>query len=496
MRHVKFSIQNKLLFSVFFISAAITALFITISLVFDYYQEKEDLESSIYFIERNNLEPISKLLWDYNEGQLMTQVQSLSSLPQVVKVSLKSNDSDFKFEANHPTALSDPSKNIIKSYNLSYGESKEKVGQLQIEYNRNHIFQKLYDKLLFIVVTQVLKSLLITTVLYLTFKALVTQRLLKIFNFVEELNANKFEKIESRKFFPKDSNYQHSFLSDEITLIKKVILKMAYRTRKYNEIARTQIKSAMDEVEQQKAMAVQANKLAAIGELAASVAHEINNPLSVIQSRAELMKKMRSDVSENQRFNFDKNTEALEKMTIRINKIVKSLLGFSRSGAGEDFSIVRIQEIMSDMQMLSFEKARKKNIQIEIDCPDIELQCRPIQLSQVLTNLINNSIDAIEHTENPWIKIKCYLSDSSSISYFNLVVSDSGHGIDKEVQKKLMQPFFTTKARGKGVGIGLNISKNIIREHGGQLALDDQSINTTFHLRFPQYQPLQMKVTG
>ncbi len=88
------------------------------------------------------------------------------------------------------------------------------------------------------------------------------------------------------------------------------------------------------------------------------------------------------------------------------------------------------------------------------------------------------------------------MSDSSSISYFNLVVSDSGHGIDKDVQKKLMQPFFTTKPRGKGVGIGLNISKNIIREHGGQLELDTSCSNTTFHIRFPQYQAAVLKVTG
>ena len=494
MQHVKFSIQNKLILAVFAISTAVTALFIATTFVFDFYQESEDLNSNIYFIEKNNLEPISKLLWDYNQSQLQTQIESLSALPQVVSVSLESSDGENKIKKNNPNLTSNYEKNIIKKYNLTYGSTEEIVGSLTIEYDRQHIFKKLYDKALFTILAQTIKSIIISILLFLAFRYLVTSRILLISSFLQDINDSKFEQIDPKKLFKKNKKYFVFSSNDEITNMKKILLKMAYRTKKYNQEFKAEIVDAKLEAENQKAIAVQSNKLAAIGELASSVAHEINNPLSVIQTRVELIKKYSDLQNQNNSDEINKHVLAIEKMNLRISKIVKSLLIFSRDGSGEIFSSIDLRDLFEDLQLLVFEKARKKNIDVRVDCPSLILECKPTKVSQILTNLVSNAIDAIEFSENPWIAVSVKIEKINESEFVCIEVKDSGCGISQDIQKKLMTPFFTTKPKGKGVGIGLNISKKMAEEQGGHLTLNTSSENTCFILSLPLKQKSQISI--
>ena len=114
--------------------------------------------------------------------------------------------------------------------------------------------------------------------------------------------------------------------------------------------------------------------------------------------------------------------------------------------------------------------------------PESEIICAATPISQILINLVHNSLDAIQTIPEKWIEISVHKVNENELEF---CVTDSGLGIPADIQKNLMQSFFTTKERGKGTGLGLSISKSIAQTHGGDLYYDSGSLHTKFVLRLP-----------
>jgi C4-dicarboxylate-specific signal transduction histidine kinase len=128
------------------------------------------------------------------------------------------------------------------------------------------------------------------------------------------------------------------------------------------------------------------------------------------------------------------------------------------------------------------EKLTLHQIEINIDVPnDIKVRSLNSHLLQILLNLINNSVDAIDQTPNPWIKIETKLTKDSAL----LTVTDSGKGIPLGIQEKMMRPFFTTKSPGKGTGLGLGISQRLAESMNAKLYYDPSSTQTRFVIELP-----------
>ena len=239
-------------------------------------------------------------------------------------------------------------------------------------------------------------------------------------------------------------------------------------------------------IEQQRAKLVTTTKMAALGEMAGGIAHEINTPLSIITIAVETMNEMvNAD-------NFDKQAllefiEMINDTAVRIDKIVKSLRSFSRDGGSEPMSSVPVQQIFTETLALCRERFHQNGIKViePQNIGDVLLNCRSVEVSQVLLNLLSNSCDAIQNLSDRWIKIDCINA------VIEIAVTDSGPGISQVVREKMMQPFFTTKEIGKGTGVGLSISKGIMESHGGKLFYDEQSANTRFVMQFPIALPTQ-----
>ena len=113
------------------------------------------------------------------------------------------------------------------------------------------------------------------------------------------------------------------------------------------------------------------------------------------------------------------------------------------------------------------------------------ISCDPLAIEQVLINLLNNAIDAVESLPEKWVELQCFNQKNEVI----LRIIDSGSGIPKEVADKLFDPFFTTKPAGIGPGLGLSISIGIIKDHGGTLTLVSEHPHTCFELRLPAPTP-------
>jgi signal transduction histidine kinase len=234
--------------------------------------------------------------------------------------------------------------------------------------------------------------------------------------------------------------------------------------------------SSQEQFENQRQQAIQASKLSSLGEMAGGIAHEINNPLTIISALATRTKKNLVDPS----IPVEKSFDSLDKIILtvdRIAKIIRGLRSFSRDSNGDAFTYKKISEIVEMTLDLCQERLKGNGVKLNIECMvDAEIECREIQIVQVLVNLLNNSLDAIADEQDKWIEIK--IRDLRN--RVRITVIDSGHGINPLILEKIMIPFFTTKEVGKGTGLGLSISKGIIDAHNGKFYYRLHKGNTSF----------------
>lgn len=230
-----------------------------------------------------------------------------------------------------------------------------------------------------------------------------------------------------------------------------------------------------------KAKLTQSAKMAALGEMAGGVAHEMNNPLTILSLTLDRAKQsLRKNDLENLFNMIDKSRSTVDRMS----KIVRGLLTFSREDSGTEFKEVCAQKIVQETLILCSERMKKHDIKLIVSMPEEEVFFvgNSVQISQVLLNLLNNSHDAIENLNDRWIKLEV----RNLKKFVEFSVTDSGLGIDKETKDKMFQPFFTTKEVGKGTGLGLSIARGIIENHQGTLKIDSASINTRIYFCIPK----------
>jgi signal transduction histidine kinase len=243
----------------------------------------------------------------------------------------------------------------------------------------------------------------------------------------------------------------------------------------------TEVRLAERTIQEQQARMVMSAKFSALGEMAGSIAHEINNPLAIINGKASLLK--HSIAAGN--LDSAKVVTELEKIEFtveRISKIIRGLKLFSRDSEKDPMTAVKISEVLSDTLELCHERMKNRGIELRISmASSIEVACRPPQISQILMNLFSNSFDAVEALATRWIEVKVERVGKR----VHISVSDSGPLISAAVQAKMMQPFYTTKDVGKGTGLGLSISKSIAEQHGGTLTLNSAVPHTCFVLDLP-----------
>ncbi len=223
-----------------------------------------------------------------------------------------------------------------------------------------------------------------------------------------------------------------------------------------------------------------AARLTAVGEIAANLAHEIKNPLAQILT--EVMDLMECDPSTSSD-TIKKKAGVIEKTTQRIGRIVNSLYRLSRKNQLYDKELVLLNEIWEEVFPLYTTNTKYEKITFRIDPPaeDLLIECDPTGLSQVLINLINNAFDIIKDSDDPFIEVKSILLEDQ----LEIRVIDSGTGMDEATVQKIMTPYYTTKARGEGLGLGLAICKRIVEDHQGSLTIDTSLKNTCFVISLP-----------
>lgn len=225
------------------------------------------------------------------------------------------------------------------------------------------------------------------------------------------------------------------------------------------------------------------NKLASLGRMASGIVHEINNPVAIIKGydmAYEIMRK-RGQFDQDK---IDDMMKKIQQMADRISNIIKGLKIIAHKDTYEFNQLVPIKNIIDESIELSKPKIETTNVIVESDSIHLnyEIWCDPIQISQIIINLISNSIDAISEYPNPWI----YISVKTNDKFYEIRVMDCGKGIPPHIVTQIFDPFYTSKKVGKGTGLGLSISQKIAEAHKGELYVDTNAPNTTFVLRLIQ----------
>jgi C4-dicarboxylate-specific signal transduction histidine kinase len=238
------------------------------------------------------------------------------------------------------------------------------------------------------------------------------------------------------------------------------------------------IEERTSELESQIVKNINASRLVAVGEIASDIALEINNPLMVINGQVLKIKRQLTHVDREYRESIELPLEKISLMSERIVKIINGLKLISRDGHADVMIEFSLPKMVDEIKILTEMKIKSQDIKFTISMAENVgiIHGREVQISQVLVNLINNAVDAVSSLDNKWITLE--VSDLDDVIKF--AVSDCGNGISTELQKKIMNPFFTTKEVGKGTGLGLSISKGIVKEHGGDFYYNDKVINTQF----------------
>ncbi|MDQ0456430.1 sensor histidine kinase [Rhizobium paknamense] len=226
---------------------------------------------------------------------------------------------------------------------------------------------------------------------------------------------------------------------------------------------------------------VQANRLAILGQVAAGVAHEINQPLATIRAYAEnaqvfLQRQQTAPVSE--------NLGAIARLTERIGTITDELKAFARKGRTAPEPVLLREVIEGAVVLLRSRFAgRLEALVIHQPPADLAVRGNRIRLEQVLINLFQNALEALENRSDARVEVSAAVSGSEVV----ISVRDNGPGIAEEIRPHLFAPFNTSK--DKGLGLGLVISKDIIGDYGGRLEVESDTLGTCFTIHLPKAEP-------
>jgi polar amino acid transport system substrate-binding protein len=216
---------------------------------------------------------------------------------------------------------------------------------------------------------------------------------------------------------------------------------------------------------------VQSNKMAAIGQLAAGMAHEIRNPLGIIRNSTYLLKK---DIEMSIQ---QKALSSINKAVKRASDTIENLLKFSRLSSNE-YKTIQAKEFLEDIKILCQQALGESAIELIVECdPDLQVRTNPSALRHIIINIVNNGISAIGNQGE--VRITCFLEENK----LKFSIKDNGCGMDEETRNKIFDPFFTTKDVGEGTGLGLYIVYSEIQKMNGEIYVESEpKKGTTIYL--------------
>ncbi|MBI1910519.1 MAG: hypothetical protein HYS21_00795 [Deltaproteobacteria bacterium] len=300
----------------------------------------------------------------------------------------------------------------------------------------------------------------------------------------------------SKEHYEGERQYYHTgndVLIEELKATKKELAKRVkyledfregvFRMLKDLDQGEMELEAAYNKLKETQNQLIQSSKLTVLGELSAGLAHELNQPLTVIMG-----------LSQNILRQTDKKSAQYEKLkliadaSVKMEQVIKHLRIFSRNDCIA-FKPVDLKGIIKDSIMILRELLTSRSIELKMKLNPVPVILgSATRLEQVIINLVANAKDAMP--SGGTLTISTSSSKTGGISFAKMSIRDTGTGIPAEIKDRIFDPFFTTKEPGKGTGLGLSISYGIIREHSGDITVESDSSGTVFHIILPAREDL------
>lgn len=273
--------------------------------------------------------------------------------------------------------------------------------------------------------------------------------------------------------------------SNALCVLAHQVMTQLELTRSHSHLSQQffELKRATETIYEQQALLTHRSQLAELGEVAAGIGHEINNPLAIVAGNANVLIQKLKNEGKISTEHLQKGLEKIVTASFRITGIIKTLKSLSRDGSNDPITSVDLKQAFKDVRSLLHKKLALSRVSISwpSNTSSFALGREP-HILQILTNLMGNASDAVSSLDEKWIRIEVKtFNDQIRIS-----VIDSGKGLPDKIAQKIMNPFFTTKAPGEGTGLGLSISLKLAQAQGGKLYLDQSHKNTCFVLELPK----------
>ncbi len=292
-----------------------------------------------------------------------------------------------------------------------------------------------------------------------------------------------------------------------------VLASILYYNNRQKQAANKVLEQSLTKLKATQAQLIQSEKMASLGELTTGIAHEIQNPLNFVNNfseiNAELMSELVDEVDKGNTAevksiaaDIKQNLDKINHHGKRADAIVKGMLEHSRKSEGKK-EPTDLNALSDEFLRLSYhglrakEKSFKADFHTDFDSNLPKAEVIPQDIGRVLLNLINNAFYAVneksksEHTPStyqPTVKVSTaqFPPHEGEVAYIELIVSDNGPGIPDSIKDKIFQPFFTTKPTGQGTGLGLSLSYDIVKAHGGELRVESkEGEGTLFSIQLP-----------
>lgn len=470
------SLSVKLLIATWAISSFATLILTAAQLTLEYQKDFDKLQNNFLIIKNSYLDSMAEHLWSYDTRLLEIQLDGLSRLQGVSYLKLTADN-----KVIYESGKSDPSEDSYKSFEIHHKNTNELLGVLDVEIETKNLRERYFREAIWIFIRQAAKTLVVVFCLYFIFNRILVVHIQHIAEYLKNgFRENKNLSLNRPSHVEKD---ELDVLADSINQFRIELLEANKKLEQLNQELegkvqeRTQeltnknqsLEKAMTQIKRMQATLVAQERLASLGSLTASVAHEIRNPLNFVLNFSELL--IDSEDSEE----IHEVSRVILKHSQRIDQIVRSMQILS--GYESDLlETVDINELVrkSYQQTISSRSLGSSYVPPKVTyrlADNVNASVYSNSLQRALGNIIDNSIHALEKKVLSERDFHPELILSTALRGENVEISirDNGVGISALLGEKIFDPFLTTKAPGEGSGLGLTVAFNIAQKHGGTL---------------------------
>lgn len=463
----QYPLLNQMTTYIFILGLIMAVSLSCFKLYLNYGQGIKNLKSHLSNIEKTQVRVLAKNIWAFNEETIVIQLNSILQHPDIIYLELNTNDNQY-------TAGIAPQQqtNILKkSFPLFFNFKGEnnKIADLSILATTDSLKHQLLSQVPGIIAVECGKMIIVCVFILIIFHYLFNRHLRTIAHYTRTMDFNH---LDTPLVLQKTSSK-----NDELDRIVSAINTM-----------RKRLQTGLAEKEKLEEDLRHSQKMEAIGTLAGGIAHDFNNILTAIFGFTELasfhlddQEKLQDDLGE------------VRHGANRAKKLVQQILTFSRKSAPAMQPLHLSLVVQEAVKLLQSTIPATIEIHLHLQSTNLKVLADATQIHQIIMNICTNSYHAMRDTGG---KLDIILKDqeesippNTDLPYLELLISDTGTGMDQNTQKKIFEPYFTTKEKGQGTGLGLAVVHGIIQNHKGTISVSSElNKGTTFRITLPTVQ--------